>query len=145
MTAGRAAPTMVHVKPDSRLEDLVAVDLMTPGVVTIAETASLRQGFRAMTAHHVSAILVVGRSTGRPIGWITDRGLLSKVNEDLGASTVRDAITEGPLSVTPGATARHVTTALSGPGTTRLLVSAGAGSAPEGVIAAADLVRAAGA
>lgn len=35
-------------------------DFMTPGVVSIAEDASLIQVFRAMRAHNVHAVLVVG-------------------------------------------------------------------------------------
>ena len=49
-------------------------DFMTPGVLTIAEYASLRQVYRAMVAHSVHAVLVVGRTEGRALGWVTARG-----------------------------------------------------------------------
>lgn len=81
--------------------DLAVADLMTPGVVTIAETASLRQGLRALATHRAGAVLVVGSKTSRALRWITDRGLLSQLGTDA-ARTVRNAITEAPMSVTPG-------------------------------------------
>lgn len=49
---------------------------MRPGVVTVAEDASVLQARRALQAHGVHAVLVVERSHGRPLGFITARGLL---------------------------------------------------------------------
>jgi CBS domain-containing protein len=55
--------------------------------------------------------------------------------------TVRNAITQEPLTVSPEATARTVAIELSQPGITHVLVSPAGGSRPEGVITALDLVR----
>src|SRR6266540_4101487 len=71
-------------------------DVMTPGVVSIVENASLQQVYRAMIAHRVHAILVVGRTQGRPIGWVTARGLLAWIGRDDSLSCARDAVTESP-------------------------------------------------
>ena len=48
-------------------------DVMTAGVVAIAEDASLIQVFRAIRAHDVHAVLVVGTQHGSPLGWVTSR------------------------------------------------------------------------
>jgi signal-transduction protein with cAMP-binding, CBS, and nucleotidyltransferase domain len=123
------------------ITELAACDLMTPGVVSIVEDAPLRRGLDAMAAHGVEAVLVVGKTTGAPLGWITATGVLPWLEVETNLITVRNAITQEPLSVTPGATARAVTIQLSQPGIDHVLVSAAAGSRPEGVITALDLVR----
>jgi CBS domain-containing protein len=129
--------------PGGHLDELTARDLMTPGVIAIVEDASLRQGFRSMVAHRKHAILVLGRTTGHPLGWITDRGLLSQLEGEHPLTRVCEAITEDPVSVTPGTTAREMAIELSRVGTTHLLVVPAAGQMPEGVVSALDLVGAA--
>ncbi len=114
--------------------------IMTPGVVTIPEDASLRHVYRAMTAHGVRAILVVGRSEGVALGWVTARGLLGWVGRDESLASARDAITERPTWVDPSATAREAFTALSQAGVSHLLVRKSDDSTPEGVISELDLV-----
>ena len=125
-----------------QLDDLTARDLMTPGVVAIVEDALLRHGLRSMVVHRKHAILVVGRTSGYPLGWITDHGLLSHLASDAGLAPVRDAITEDAVTVTPRATAREVSIELSQPGRTHLLVAPLTGGFPEGVISSLDLVEA---
>jgi CBS domain-containing protein len=127
--------------PSARLDDVTARELMTPGVIAVVEDASLRQGFRSMVAHRKHAILVLGRATGQPLGWITDRGLLSQLEGEHPLQPVRDAITEEPVSVTPGTTAREMAAKLSHTGTTHLLVVPTGGHLPEGVVSALDLVE----
>lgn len=134
-----------RVLPAGHLDDITARDLMTPGVIAIVEDASLRQGFRSMVAHRKHAILVLGRANGHPLGWITDRGLLSQLEGEHPLSPVRDAITEEAVSVTPGTTAREMAVKLSRAGTTHLLVVPAAGHVPEGVVSALDLVAVASA
>ncbi len=131
--------------PSGHLDELTARDLMTPGVIAVVDDASLRQGFRSMVAHGKHAILVLGRTNGHPLGWITDRGLLSQLESEHPLSPVRDAITEDPVSVTPGTTAREMAIKLSRAGTTHLLVVPAGGHLPEGVVSALDLVDAASA
>ena len=115
-------------------------DLMTPGVVTIAEDASLSQVFRAMRAHDVHAVLVVGSRHGMPLGWITARGLLAWLDHDPGLVHARDAVTERVRTIEPGAPAREAVTALSSADTTHLLVSYREDRTPEGVVSAVNLV-----
>ena len=118
---------------------------MTPGVVTIAEDASLAQVYRAMVAHSVHAILVVGRTEGKPIGWVTARGLLGWVGRDRSLASAGDAITERPFKIDPNASVREAVTALSQPGTSHLLVCRHEDATPEGVVSELDLVALEGA
>jgi CBS domain-containing protein len=115
-------------------------DVMTPGVVSLVEDASLKQLYRALTAHEVHAVLVIGRTTGRPLGWATTRGLLAWVGRDESMAFARDAITEEPRTIEPGAPAREALTAISQAGTTRLLVCHAPDRFPEGVVTDSDLV-----
>lgn len=118
---------------------------MTPGVLTIAEDASLAQVYRAMVLHTVHAVLVVGRTEGRPLGWVTTRGLLGWVGRDRSLACASDAITEQPVKISPSATAREALTALSQPGTSHLLVCRREDATPEGVVSELDLVALEGA
>ena len=140
--APEAAPAGHVPLPLDRLDQRTAHELMTPGVITIEEDASLREGLRAMVAHRKHAVLVVGYQTGVPLGWITDRGLLGHLAEENELAPVRNAISEAPESVPPGTTARQALARLSAAGTTHLLVSPAAGHTPQGVISAFDLIAA---
>ena len=121
--------------------DIPVREIMTPGVVTIPEDASLRHVFRAMARHRVHAILVMGRSTGRPLGWVTARGLLAWVNLDTALAPAHAAITERPVAIDPSAPAREALALLCTPGTTHLLVAGAAHLTPEGVLTELDVVR----
>ena len=118
---------------------------MTPGVLTIAEDASLGHVYRAMVAHSVHAVLVVGRTEGRTLGWVTARGLLGWAGRDQDLATARDAITERPFKIDPSASAREALTALSQAGTSHLLVCRHEDATPEGVVSELDLIALEGA
>jgi CBS domain-containing protein len=144
-----SAPPLPEAKPrrrgstaaEGRLDELTARDLMTPGVVSIVDDASMHAGFEALSANRGRAILVVEPTAGRPLGWVTDRGLLAHLECEPKLTLIRSAITEEVVSVTPGTTARHVVGLLSHPETSHVLVANAAGRFPEGVISALDLVR----
>lgn len=119
-------------------------EFMTPGVLTIAEDASLRHVYRAMVAHSVHAVLIVGRNEGRPLGWVTARALLAWVGRDQGLSSARDAITERAITIEPSASARDALNALCQGGTSHLIVGR-PGATPEGVVSDLDLVALEGA
>jgi CBS domain-containing protein len=122
--------------------DMPVRDIMTAGVVTIAEDASLRSTYRALVSHDVHAVLVVGRTGGTPLGWVTARGLLAWVESAEHAFLcARDAITERPQTISPSATARDALVVLAQAGVTHLLVAARADQLPEGVVGEFDLVR----
>lgn len=118
--------------------------IMTPGVVTIVEDASLVQVYRALVAHRVHAVLVLGARTGRPLGWVTAHGLLAWIDSDPSLAVARDAITEAAKTISPSATARDALVALSQPMTQQLLVTASPDRLPEGVVTPLDLVAASG-
>jgi len=114
-------------------------DIMRPGVVTLPEDASLLEAKRAMVRHGIHAVLIVDRDRGRPLGWVSDGGLLAWLERDVGALPAAHAITEPPHFVDPDAIARVALEALEAPGVTHLLV-ASPGGAAQGVVAAIDLV-----
>jgi CBS domain-containing protein len=120
--------------------DLEVREVMTPGVVTIVEDASVRQARRAMQAHRVHGVLVVGATQGRPIGWITARGLLAWVDRDETMADARDAVTEQPAWIDPGAPVREAVQAMLQPGVTHLLVQRREDRLPEGVLSDIDLL-----
>ena len=125
--------------------DTAVREFMTPAVLTIAEDASLRHVYRAMVAHSVHAVLVVGRSEGRPLGWVTARGLLGWVGRDQSVASAREAITERATSIEPSASAREALSALSQAGTSHLLVCRHSTAIPEGVVSELDLIALEGA
>jgi CBS domain-containing protein len=122
--------------PVTRLDAPVS-EIMRPGVITIADDASLLQAKRAMVRHRVHAVLVC---SSRPLGWVTDSGLLRWLERDLEAVRAAEAITEPPHYIDAGASAREALDALAAPGVTHLLVSRAAGALPQGVVAPLDLV-----
>jgi CBS domain-containing protein len=115
-------------------------DIMTAGVVSIPEDASLRQAYRAMVAHSVRAVLVVGRTEGRPLGWVTARGLMGWIGKEASLPAARDAITERATWVEPGATAREAIVALLQAGVSHVLVRKADDAMPEGVLSDLDLI-----
>ena len=120
--------------------DMEARELMTPGVISIAEDASLTQVHRALAAHRVHALLVLGTSSGRPLGWVSARGLLAWLEGDPSLACARDAITEPVTAIEPGASGRKALTALGRPRVTHLLVQRHVEALPEGVISELDLI-----
>jgi len=113
---------------------------MRPGVITLADDASLGQAERAMVRHGVHAILLLGRTTGRPVGWVTTRGMLQWLNHDLGIVPASQAVTEPPTYIEPSATAADAVAALSAPGVSHLLVARAPGETPQGVVADVDVI-----
>jgi CBS domain-containing protein len=136
-----ASAAMVEpVTAQESLGELEVREAMTPGVLTIVEDASVRQARRAMQAHRVHAVLVVGSSQGRPVGWITARGLLGWVDSDESMAYARDAVTESPAWIEPGASVVEAVRAMLQPGVTHLLVQRRADRLPEGVLSELDLL-----
>ena len=129
--------TITHA--DDVLETQVA-SVMRHGVVSIAEDASLANVARAMSDHHVHAILVEQRTTGRPLGWAKAETLLSWMNMQSPWVHAHQAITEPVTTIAPNATVRDAMTALSRHGTSRLLVCSEGGRAGEGVLTPLDVV-----
>jgi CBS domain-containing protein len=112
---------------------------MRPGVVTLAEDASLLQVQRAMTAHGVHAVLIT--AVGGPIGWVTAGGLLPWLAKEPALYSARAAISEKVVFIPPNASAAEALRALSDPETSHLVVSPRAAASPQGVVSEIDLVR----
>jgi CBS domain-containing protein len=123
--------------PRSGLEVEVR-EVMTPGVVTIADTATVDDAVDVLAAHWLHAVLVVGSKTGTPLGWVTTRGLLGRVDCDT-TMPATDAITERATGISPHASVRAAVYAMSLPGVTRLLVRLGPTEPVQGVISDFDL------
>ena len=117
-----------------------ARDFMRPGVIALADDASLGQAERAMVRHGVHAILLLGRTTGRPVGLVTSRGMLRWLNHDLGLVPASQGVTEPATYIEPSATAQEAVAALSAPGVTHLLVGRAPGETPQGVVADVDVI-----
>jgi len=115
-------------------------EFMRPGVITVSDDASLGHAEHAMVRHGVHAILLVGRTTGKPVGWVTTRGMLQWLNHDLGLVPASQGVTEPPTYIEPGATAQEAVKALSAPGVTHLLVARAPGETPQGVVADVDVI-----
>jgi CBS domain-containing protein len=128
-----------HLRPHDHL-DVEVRDIMTPGVVTLPEDASLHHAFRALVTHGVHAVLLVGHSTGKPLGWVTARALLPWAMEDESLACARDATIQDPVEIQPGASVREAIKLLERPGVDQLLVCRHAGMSPEGVLSALDVV-----
>jgi CBS domain-containing protein len=120
-------------------------DFMTPGCVVISEAASVADAARAMAKHRIHAILVVGAKNGTPLGWITHRGLLAWIGRDRTLAHASEAITEQVTAIPAHESIRMALYALSGSGTTRLLVRSRPNALPEGVLSDFDLAMAASA
>ena len=114
--------------------------IMRHGVVSIVEDAPLESVFHAMAEHHVHAVLIEERTTGRPLGWVTAQSLLSWMNLEPGETHAHQAMTERVITVPPTAPVREAVAALSRAGAWRLLVCADGAQAGEGVVTPLDIV-----
>jgi CBS domain-containing protein len=132
-----------HGFTDALLDREVS-DFMTPGCVTISEAASVADAAKAMAAHRVHAVLVVGARNGTPLGWVTHRGMLGWIGRDRSLPRATEAITEQVRAIPSHASLRSALYALSLSGTTRLLVRNQPNQLPEGVLSDFDLATAAG-
>jgi CBS domain-containing protein len=138
------ADTSLHHRPRQITDDRLATpvrDIMRPGVIMLPDDASVVQAQRALLTHDVHAVLVVEGGTGRPMGWVTSRGLLGWCDRDTQLTRARLAVTEPALTIEPSATARKALELLDGAGAARLLVARRAEGMPEGVVADVDLLR----
>lgn len=120
--------------------DRAVREIMTAGVVAVAEDASLHVVCRTMISHSVHAVLIAGRVDGRPLGWVTARGLLAWMDSDETVVPAHDAITQRAETIEPGATVREALSALSRPDCSHLLVCRHADAFPEGAVSELDLV-----
>jgi CBS domain-containing protein len=139
MSTAPVKPPGDPIHPGERLDTPVRT-IMRPGVVCMSADASLLQAKRALVRHGVHALLILDRTGARPVGWVTDRGLLAWLDHDLGLIPAGHAITEPATFIEPGAAARDALQRLSAPGVSHLVVSRVPGEAPQGVVAAMDLV-----
>ena len=110
-----------------------------PGVVTLEDYVSLLQVQRAMIAHAVHAVLIVG--TGGPVGWITAGGLLPWLGQQPALYSASSALSEKAVQIAPAASAADALQALTDPAISHLVVSARADTPPQGVVSEIDLVR----
>jgi CBS domain-containing protein len=125
--------------PDTRWLRTPVRAFMRPGVVTVAEDASLLQVQRAMVAHGVHAVLIT--TAGGPLGWVTAAGLLPWLDKEPALYSAKSAISEKVAYIPPGASARQALKALSDAEVSHLVVSPRTAASPQGVVSEIDLVR----
>lgn len=113
-------------------------DLMNPGVVAISADASLRAAYRAMAYRRVHAVLVIAPD-GRPLGWVTARGLLSHVERDTSLTDIRDAISEEALTIVSSASVAEAIELMQASDSSHLIVVRQPGSFPVGTISDLDI------
>jgi CBS domain-containing protein len=130
-----------HDPQSGELLDRSVASVMRHGVVSIAEDASLVSVAKAMSDHRVHAILIEQRSTGRPLGGAKAETLLSWLNMRSPWVHAHQAITERVSTIAPTATVREAISALSRPGTSRLLVCGEDACAGEGVLTHLDVIE----
>jgi signal-transduction protein with cAMP-binding, CBS, and nucleotidyltransferase domain len=87
----------------------------------------------------VHAVLVVGARSGRPLGWITARGLLSWVDADETLAPARAAIREPAVPIDPSAPVRDAVSRMLGSSVSHLIVQR-TGSLPEGTLSEVDVL-----
>jgi signal-transduction protein with cAMP-binding, CBS, and nucleotidyltransferase domain len=137
------ATSVIFEKPEDELLEREVAEFMTPGCVVISDAASVADASKAVLAHHVDAVLVVGARTGLPLGWVTAAGLMRWVDGDREQSPARAAITEPVRAIAPTECVRVALYALSLSRSGRLLVRSKPDQTPEGVLTEFDLASAA--
>ncbi|HWM10992.1 MAG TPA: CBS domain-containing protein [Solirubrobacteraceae bacterium] len=141
MTASVHIPLNPFAPWGGELDETPVRAIMRSGVISMPEDASLRQAMRAMAAHAVHAILIVGARDGTPIGWVTARGVLTWLTRDAALAPAGIAITEPVVWIEPTASAADVVRLLADTGATHLLVAYQADVPPQGVVSELDIVR----
>lgn len=125
--------------PDTRWLQTPVRAFMRPGVVTVADDASLLQVQRAMVAHGVHAVLIT--AVGGPVGWVTAAGLLPWLTKEPALYPAGAAISEKVAYIPPGASAADALRVLEGADVGHLVVSPRTAASPQGVVSEIDLVR----
>lgn len=115
-------------------------DIMRYGVVSVPDHASLDGVFQAMADHRVHAVLVVERTSGRPLGWVKAEALLTWMNLEPESAQAHQAITEPAVTIAPDAPVREAIAALSRAQISHLLVCDEDACAGEGVVTPLDIV-----
>lgn len=119
-----------------------ADSVMSPGVIALADDATLGHVRQTLTHHGVDAALIVGRVNGMPLGWATTKGLLDHLDTDPWRKRAVDVITESPNVIHPSDSLRHAAIMLAAPNVTHLLVAGAGDRSFVGVVTARDLLRA---
>jgi len=114
---------------------------MRPGVIAIADDASVQDAQRARVAHGVHSVLVLDHGAGEAHGWITTRGLLAWAEREAGLACARDAVSEPAITIDPSASVRSAPDMLERAGPSRLAVARHRSGLPEGVVSDSDLLR----
>ena len=114
-------------------------DVMRAGVLSVAESTSLRAVARVMHEHHVHGVLVVG-DDGELLGWVTARGLLARRDEDWRRAKAGATISEPCVRVAPSATVSSAIKTMVDAAATHLVVARPKSRMPDGVVSDIDLV-----
>jgi len=130
----RTAPTLQSLDTPVR-------SIMRAGVITVPDDASIRQVQRALVAHRIHAVLVVGARSGEVVGWATAGGVLGRMDPDGSLLPATLAVAEPAEVISPTATVEEARRRLVDTGAARLLVCRADGWQPEGVISELDLIR----
>ena len=88
-------------------------DVMTPNPRTVSPQDSIQNAARIMRDEDTGAVPVV--ENGRPVGMVTDRDIVVRAVADGGRldGPVRDIVTTGVVSVSPGMSTREASQLMS--------------------------------
>ena len=141
MTTFQTAPLSMQTFLHGDHLDVAVRELMTADVISVGEDATLRQVSRTLHRHQVHAALVLRRSDGRPLGWVTMHGLAVNTDADSVTMTAKEVITEKPIWISPSAKARDALALMRKEGVSHLFVSERPLQPPRGVISETDIAR----
>ena len=125
--------------PDTRWLQTPVRAFMRPGVVTVAEDASLLQVQRAMVAHGVHAVLIT--AVGGPVGWVTAARAAAVARRRSPRCTPRGRRSPRRSRTSRRAPPPPTRCACSRPDVGHLVVSPRTAASPQGVVSEIDLVR----
>ena len=124
----------------TRLEDVLARDLMTPSPVSVPHAATVREAALALEGRGIGAAPVVN-DAGRAVGVLSRADVLLAVNAGVDTAPVREVMTPAVIAVPPDATGLDVSEAMVRHMVRRVFVVDRDGI-PVGVVTTTDLLRA---
>jgi len=115
-------------------------DCMHHGILSCTGDAPLAQAAAIMSEQHVHAVAVTNSDGGRPVGVVSDLGVVAAAAAGSDPSALQ-AATE-PLTVSAGESLHRAAQLMSEHGVAQLIVVDAASGYPVGVLATLDIVAA---
>lgn len=114
-------------------------DVMSAGVLSVSESATLKSVARVMREHGVHGVLVVA-DDGELLGWVTARGLLQHRAADWRRLKAGQTISEPCVRVVPSSSVPAALDAMLEADATRVVVMRPGSRTPDGVVSDIDFL-----